>query len=339
MLKFLVILTLLASAGSVFAVEADRWTPDEPDVLNLKFGFLSPSFRMSTKSTIGDGKGSEVEFAPPPLTKLFVGVGYRNLGAAVSWSGGQDKGSSSMYGSGSGLDLLLTAYGRTLTQQYFYQAYSGYYVSNTQAVEPTTPIGSYIQRPDLSTTHYGANFIYNFQPERYSRAVAFDQSGHQFQEGGAWLAMLGVHNHTFSSNPQLLPSQVSAKYGELATLQKGDIMQVNLSGGGGYTWAFETRYTLSAELLIGVGVAQENFETAEYVYRKSAFNINSNVNFSVGYNGIDNYWIVQAGADAYTYELPDLSLRMSSDRTSFHYGHRFREINAPLLNTLSNWLD
>lgn len=339
MLKFFVILALLASAGSVFAVEADRWEPDAKDVLNVKGGILNPIFRIRTESTAGETKNSEVDFEPTPFTKYFVGVGYRNLGATISWSGANNPEDADKYGTGTSLDLQFSAFGRNITQYYFYQNYNGYYINNTSTIDPSFPQNKYIQRPDISTRHYGANFVYNFQPERYSRAVAFDQSGRQVRSGGAWLAMLGIHNHAFSANPQLIPTQVSGKYGELATLQQADLLQANLSGGGGFTWVFNDKYSVSTEILVGYGIAYEKYESAEYTYRKTDGSLNSNLSLSVGYNGVSNYGIVQVGADAYTYHLPDMDLAMTSQRASFHYGHRFDGIDIPFLNKVSGWLD
>lgn len=342
MIKFLVLSLVAAfavSAKAAEAVEADRWTPDEPDVLNVKVGFLSPSFRLGTESRVDGVLGSEVQFEPPSVSKNFIGLGYRNLGATLKWGGRQNEDSISKYGDGSSLDFQFNLYGRKLTQQYFYQNYSGYYVLNTPSVDPAYPVDKYIQRPDLSTRHYGVNFIYNFHPEQYSRAVSFDQSGRQVRSGGAWLASLGLHNHAFSANPQLIPGGVASKYGELATLQKGDILQASLSGGGGFTWVFFEGLTISGEVLLGYGLAYENFETETHYYRRTAGSLNSNVNLSFGYNGRDNYVFMQVGADNYTYDLPDLSLRATSQQASFSYGYRFREMNVPVLNTVSGWLD
>lgn len=333
---------------SVFALKvkaedssSSHWNADKPDVLNLKIGYLGPTLNMDvrTGSSSSDPNDIPIHFQPSPLSKTFLGVSYRNLGATLSFSNRQSASDTDKYGSGTALDFQVSLYGVHLTQQYFYQTYDNYYISNTSKVDPSYPENQYIKRPDIKTQHYGANFIYNFQPERYSMAVAFDQSGRQTESGGAWLASVGIHNHRFSSNPQLIPTIVAPKFGELATLQQGDIFQLNISGGGGYTWVLGNDWYFSGQLLFGAGYAYQKFETAENYYTKSAINQAGAAMISYGYNGKNNYFFFQAGSDSYTYDLPSLKMQITSQSASLYYGHRFDEIDVPFLNKASGWLD
>lgn len=330
---------------SVLAVNAgaeedlsDRWEADPKDVINFKVGVLNPSFTLTT-DTGKSPDSSPVMFTPSPVAKYFFGGSYRNLGAAISFSSAPPVDQTTKFGNGHSLDFLFSVFGRKITQQYFYQDYKGYYISNTDVVNPAIPAGTYIVRPDISTQHYGANFIYNFHPHKYSRAVAFDQSGRQKQNGGALLGMLGVHNHRFSSSPQLLPLSMTPKYGELGTLQSGDIMQLSLLVGGGYNWVFQEGWYASAELLYGGGFAYQRFETADYVYKQSTGNTAANLSFSLGFNGLNNYFALQALSDNYYYKFPDMNMQTNSLQVSFHYGHRFAGVGAPFLDKASSWLD
>lgn len=319
---------------------ANRWAADAPDVLNYKIGYLNPSLRMNTRT--GSGTSAEdnpVDFNPPNLTKLFFGLSYRNLGAALSFSTPQSPEDQAKYGSGTALDLQVNLYGEKLTQQYFYQSYNGYYIGNSGTIDPSLPDNTYIKRPDIHTQHYGANFIYNFQPEKYSMAVAYDQTGRQTEKGGAWLAELGVHNHRFSANPHLLPATIAPKFGELATLESGDIFQASLLGGYGYTFPFFENWYVSAQVLFGFGAAYQQFETDDYVYKRSGSSSVGAGTFALGYNGKNDYFIMEAWSDSYTYDLPDMKLQITSQQVSIHYGHRLREMNIPILNTVSSWLD
>lgn len=143
-LILVVVAAFAVRAEAVSHVAAERWTADEPDVLNLKFGFMTPSFRLSTESRVESAAGSEVEFSPPSASKNFIGMGYRNLGATIQWGGRQSEDSNRQYGDGSSFDVQATLYGQRLTQQYFYQNYSGYYVENTSTVDPAFPVNAFI---------------------------------------------------------------------------------------------------------------------------------------------------------------------------------------------------
>jgi hypothetical protein len=284
---------------------------------------------VRTGDSSSDPNNSEIHFQPSPLSKTFLGVSYRNLGATLSFSNRQSEDTTDKYGNGTALDFQVNLYGVHLTQQYFYQTYDNYYISNTADVDPSYPANQYIKRPDIKTQHYGANFIYNFQPERYSMAVAFDQNGRQTESGGAWLVSVGVHNHRFSSSPQLIPTTIAPKFGELATLQQGDIFQLNVSGGGGYTVVFDGNWSLSIQALFGAGYAYQKFETAENYYTQNAVSQAGSATISYGYNGKNNYFFVQGSSDSYTYNLPDLKMQVTAQSASIYYGHRFDDIDVP----------
>jgi len=342
--RFLVFALLTALSCTSFAQEQETpskyWVSDPQDVINMKVGYLSPALSMKTYvGNSNDESSSPVEFKPPPLSKIFIGANYRNLGATLSASTRQSSSDSDKYGSGTALDFQLNFYGRRLTQQYFYQTYDSYYISNTSVVDPAFPQDQFIKRPDIKTQHYGVNLIYNFNPENYSLSIAYDQGGWQLESGGAWLVALGLHNHRFSADPQLLPVNVSSNYGELATLQKGDIIQLNASGGFGYTQVFKKNWYGSFNLLLGPGFAYQQFETAEAYYKQSSFNMASAMTVSFGYNGKDNYVVLQGGSNTHTYKFPDLKMEIESLSSALYYGHRFGEMDVGFLNSISAWLD
>jgi hypothetical protein len=324
---------LLPRAGFADEAASDRWVQEQDDVLNIKIGEVSPSLAMKTTPVSGPDTG--VEFLPNTSSKTFLGVGYRNLGFTVSKGNPRSDSQVATYGSGDSTDITLQFFGRTWTQQYFYQSYQGYYIKNTAQIVPSAPPDYFIKRPDITTAHYGMNFIYNFQPANYSTAAAFNQSGHQLRSGGAWLAMGSLHNHVFRSNPQLLPSEVSAGFGELATLQRGDLLQLGFGGGGGYTLTSDGRWFISAQILLGLGGVYQNFETAEYDYHETAIGTLGNASLAGGFNGKNNYVTVQVLVDTANYKLPATGLQLSSQQAVFQYGHRFAEVSLPWADRVS----
>jgi hypothetical protein len=329
---FFLVLTL----GSSLLLAEERWDPDAPDVLNFKIGLLGPALDVETSTGKGD---NPVNYKPSPYTKTFLGLGYRNLGIYLSTKNPSSEEDTAKYGSSQSTDFQFSFYGTHWTQYYYYQIYKGYYVDNTNEVDPSQLPNTYIRREDLSTIHYGATFIYNFQPERYSIGATFAQNGRQKESGGAWLASVGLHDHRFSGSQDILPPTVASKYGELATLESGDIREVSLGGGGGYTWTGWDGYYAGIQVLVGLGISYANFETAEAYYRRWTLGSVSNAMISFGYNGKNNYLVITSGTDNSYYDLKDLKLAMNTRMYSFHYGHRFEGVDIPFLNTISGWFD
>jgi hypothetical protein len=337
-MKFL--LALILFLGPALAAAEDRWVDDSPDVVNFKIGTLQPSLQLSLRTKSGNDAGQfPVMYLPSPQSKTFMSFGYRNLGITVATKSRLSDGASEKYGNSDSLDLQLRFFGRKWTQQYFYQTYKGYYLYNTAEIDPAYPPNSFIQRRDIRTTHYGADFIYTFQQDRYSFGAALNQQGRQLESGGSWLAMVGMHNHRVGGDQDLIPSEVSVHYQDLAHFQSADIAQLSLAGGGAYTYPFWHNFYVSAQALIGFGYAYERFETAEAFYVKTVGGSISSAALSFGYNGPENYLIVSASVDSGTYDLRDLNLSMVTQNTSIHYGHRFGNMDLPWLNTVSGWLD
>lgn len=330
---------LLSLPLSAFADDSNtRWISDSQDTLNVKFGYLNPSLQFETQSSVSGGDPSQVNYSPSQISKSFVAATYRNIGAYLSWSYPQSSDTVQKYGASQAVDFQLNFFGQKITQQYFYQTYKGYSVTNTSTIDPTFPADQYMKLPEMRTQHYGANFIYNFQPERYSLSVAYDQTGHQKESGGAWLAALGVHSHSFSTDG-LLPVDVAANYGELANLQSGRLSQISISGGGGYNWVFGKSWYVGGQLLAGFGRAKQSFETREAYYERYASVTPSSAFVSFGYNGEKSYFVIQASYDASTYSLPDMDVRITSNQTWVHYGYRFGGVDIPFLNPVSAWFD
>jgi hypothetical protein len=316
----------------------DRWISDPLDVLNFKVGFLEPSLLMNTTSGSNTDLTS-VKFNPSSTSKLFVGFNYRHLGVTLSQSNQRTRSESEKFGAGDSTDVLFQFFGRTWTQQYFYQSYRGYYINNTATIDPSQPSGTYIQRPDLKTAHYGVNLLYNFQPGRFSPGAAFNQTGRQLESGGAWLAMLSLHNHKVSGDPQLLPTNVAGAYKELATIQQADLLQVGAAVGAGYTWVIWDGFYLSGQFMFGGGLVHQRFETADIIYTDNGTSTVSNVLFSTGYNGTNNYFVISAIVDGSNYPLPSMNLQLSSNQAVIAYGHRFNEVSLPWLDRWSAYLD
>jgi hypothetical protein len=331
-------LLLVSSMSFAEDVDSDRWAPERDDVLNVKLGVGMPALNMTAKATRGDGT-STVDYLPNTSSKTFVGLGYRNLGFYISKSNPRSNDEITKHGSGDSTDLFLQLFGRTWTQQYFYQSYRGYYINNSSVIDPSLAPDTFLQRPDISTTHYGADFIYNFQPGNYSTGAAFSQSGRQLRSGGAWLGLASIHDHSFRASPQLLPTQVADNFAELATLQRGDLFHLSLGGGGGYTYTSDGHWFATGQFLLGVSAVYQNFETVQYRYSSYDFGTLGIGTLAAGYNGTNQSISIEVMADTSSYNLPAMELQISSQQVLIQYGYRFEGVSLPLADRWSAWLD
>lgn len=327
------------AALPVFAFAQNRWEAESKDTLHLRGGFLSPSLTVALEPSSKASEQNRVNYAPSPVTQNFLAFGYRNVGASLIFSNKQSELDQLRYGKNTSIDFQVNFFGEKMMQQYFYQQYQGYYITNTGSVDPSLPGNTYIQRPDINTNRYGANFIYSFRPDKYSLGVVYNQNGWQVESGGSWLASAALQNHRFTNSHRLLPATVASQYGELATLQKGDLIRATGGFGGGYNWVFADRWFIGAQAILSYGLVYQNFETEEAYYKEWTGGVGGISFLAVGYNGDKHVFVVRATNDNSNYELPDLKMSITSMQTSVYYGYRFDGVDIPVLNTVSGWLD
>src|SRR5690606_23409906 len=93
--------------------------------------------------------------------------------------------------------------------------YSRYLIHDSEKLSDSLLNGEkYYKIPDMESEGFGANFIYVFNPERYSLAAAMDQSQMQERPGGSWVLMSGFRRQLLRGSGPFIPADNQEDFGE-----------------------------------------------------------------------------------------------------------------------------
>lgn len=314
------------------------WSPDPKDVLNVKLGLVVPQLELAVKPLKGV-TAKEVKYKPNTPGRLFVSLGYRNLGIGASTQPVSTPEDKQNLGETKSSDYQFRLYGRRITQEYFYQTYQGYHIDNSADVDPTYTTALKLQRPDLKSVNYGFNLIYTLSPADYSMGAAFDQSGRQKKSDGSALVALSARYQEMSGDTPIIPTQFQAVYDPDSNITKAAFSILATGLGYGHTFAFRDFY-FAGQVLVGWTLEQRKYTYADLRSSgESRTGVTSMLKIGVGYNGESNYGGLQILSDGASYGFEKAELGATATVFSLFYGHRFDGVNLGILNPISDMFD
>lgn len=170
-----------------------------------------------------------------------------------------------------------------------YLRYRGFFIENTNEVDPTAT-EPFIRRRDIRSTTIGGRFIWVFSPKDYSLPNLLDQSARQEKSGGSWMVGANYSQFEVSADSPFVPDNRQAEFGADATLFKGQFDTLSATAGYGYTWVFSQKYYIGLMVLIGTGIQSRSFETDNGKTRDTGRVEKFDARLALGYNG-DRFFI------------------------------------------------
>jgi hypothetical protein len=204
------------------------------------------------------------------------------------------------------------------------QRYTGLFVENSSAIDPTTGGSNpFIQYPDLELTNVSLDFTYTFSPEDFSLKAAWDQTVRQTETGGSWLAGMYLGDTRFKNNGPILASQIKGNFGSEQDIQQGRFTSVILRGGYGQTFVFANNWFISLTGLFGYGPTFGKTSDGTQDRELSATGILGDVLISLGYNGDSFFAGFFANGNTTSYQTASLKLESEVALARVYLGVRF----------------
>lgn len=319
-------------------IASAQWVKQADNALKLKLGVLVPRFNVEVDAP-PETSASKLKLEPNAPTKTLLGFSYRNIGGSVSVANPVEAEKIRLYGSSSSTDLQLRFFGKR-TYEFYYQTYQGYYVTNSEDVDPSYVGQSLrIQRPDIKTKNYGLNFYWSQHEKDYSQAVAWDQAGIQENSGWGLSWLVHLSQTSIEANAALVPSISKSSFGLLGSLQQ--LQRTALASGvgiGGIT-TFR-RFYLSGLFALGYGyqnLGADFVSLPSKSYDQSG--VYTSLRLGLGFNGEKNVVSFQILNDSVQSTIANGQVIGNTIELSLSYAYRFGDVDLPFLNKASSYLD
>lgn len=316
MMSLLIFLITTVSVRPCFSA---RWTPPRADKPTLKLGVVGTALNLDIDH-LEDESPIPVEYRPNSVGRWSVGVEYLGFGATIGSTPERNPIQEAQFGSTKGSDYQFRFLREQNSFDLFYQKYQGFYILNSQQIEPTRQsTDPYLQRPDLFTEHYGLQYFRTLSPEEFSMASCFEQSGWQKESGGTWFFYGGVDRHRIKADYSLIPTQVAEFFPTIKDFTGGEFTTAKLGFGGAYALIYNNFFA-AMKLIVAGGQQQQHYhlnsETVDRVLPSSG----GNAKISMGYNGENYFGSLNVFLDSTDLVMNDGKLKMGTIETSIFWG-------------------
>lgn len=331
-MRILLFIAVFLSATSLFAAdpsEGIRWSDIPENTLGVKLGVQTPALDYEL-SGAGD---KEIRYSSRVASQTFLGLTYGPFGLSGSFSNSPTAEDKAKYGTTRASDFQFRFYGRRFTWEFFYQNYKGYYVDNSEQIDPSLNSSSpRLQRPDLSSIHAGAQMIYVFTPERFHLGGAYDGSVRQTESGGSWIGFAAVSNHQITADTPLVPDSLKTDFGKIGTFQEGEFLTLRIGGGYGYTFVMKENWFLSGVLSYAIGPQRQRSLTSRGWQTSMESTVGTNVKLGAGYNGEKYLGGITLILDQNQIPVAGGLVNADTKQATLYFGMRFGDVRIPGLS-------
>lgn len=300
----------------------DRTRALSANTMSLRAGLTSPAIPLSIDSSAANGSTTNALNYEQNITgRLGLGLDYDWLGFFITVVDVANDVDTTIYGETEYVDFQLHSYMGRVGFDFYYQDFTGYYLSNTQEI---TGGACCLLRPDLRSRYLGANFFYLSNPDHLSLVAAGNLTAIQVKGGGSWIYSLGFSRQEISSDAVVAPAGYETEYGRLGNIKKGAISTSTLGAGYGYNFVLGGPWILHASIVVGVGPQKQNFETQDYgPTNKWSVASKATGRFTLGWSGERSFLAAQVVADSTLLTIESQTLDFTSIYSFLSGGIRF----------------
>lgn len=196
-----------------------------------------------------------VSYAPNSNLNLGFALYYKWFGLGVAFDFPFINNDDDRYGETKRLDIQTNIYTRSLTIDFYYQKYQGFYVDNPEEYIPDwDPEMPYPQRPDINSFKLGGSCIYAFRHKKFSNRAAFVQTDLQRKSAGSFL--LGGFFSLFrvEGDSSFIPYQIIDQCNPDLTFDDLQVNGIGVAGGYSHTFVMWKRLYFSLTLTPGIAI-------------------------------------------------------------------------------------
>jgi hypothetical protein len=331
------ILAVVLLLGWKALAEEMRWESSPDHTLVTQIGIQVPSLGMSIKGA--ENQVPELQYKPNSPTRTYLGLSYDNIGFSMAFANPVPKDKETYYGTSTVTDYHLIFYGVQHSYGFFYQNYSGYYIDNSQSVNSNLQDDQpRLQRSDLTTQHYGMEYYYTLDPEKFSLESAYGHSTRQIITGSSWVGILTIANTRISADRSIIPSSFASSYGDLKYFEGGDFLSVDPGLGYGGTLAYGDFY-LAGLATLSLGLQRQEFQLGNSKIDHWVGNNTGNVKVSFGYNGKKYFSGFQVEGLVTNIPINQVVFSANQYQALLFVGLRTFDFPIPWLDRFNDWFE
>lgn len=298
---------------------AARWTAPSENRPSFKIGIVGTTLSMDISDEKGEIK-PQIKYRPNSLGRLVFGVEYLGYGLSAGLTPKGDSTRDAQYGSTNGIDYQFRFFREENTFEFFYQKYSGFYIENSSEIDPSIQgTDPYLQRGDLESEHLGIQYFRTLNPENFSLAACFDQSGWQKESGGTWFLYSGLDQHGIHADSGLIPSSLTASYSSLISFTQGHFTTAKIGFGGAYALVY-SQFFIAAQLVIAGGQQKQVYHLDTESIDRLIPTSGGNLKLSFGYNGDRYFSSIKIFNDSTSLSIKDRKINMGTLEIGFNIG-------------------
>ncbi|BDD08586.1 hypothetical protein FUAX_10180 [Fulvitalea axinellae] len=339
MLLAVLALNNLAVAQSQHVFLDSSYVVNYRDLFSVKLYGIVRSNTWNLKFEDQLGKETELKYSTNSNVNFGAGFSYRHTSVSYAFNLPIINNDNDRYGKTRGIDLQASTYAKRYFFDVYFSSLRGMYMEN-----PKEGVFSELQGqpeiykfPNMRSRFVGGDFVYVFNPKKYSLRSSFLGDERQMKSTGSFL--LGVSaSYSFLDNgdESILPPVVRDTLGDQLDGQRLKMINAGISVGYGYNLVIGKRFFFSLALLPGINYRKTVFTPMDDdvpLEKTNSLGIYALMRAGMGYNGKHLYMGVTAmsrrqgapGADG----LYDTQVSNQSSTINFFVGRRFRW----------NWLD
>ncbi|MBX3018048.1 MAG: DUF4421 family protein [Bdellovibrionaceae bacterium] len=319
----MVVLRLLAALFCLHAATAHAKSYEDikGNPLSVKLGISIPSLNMELRER-HIAQLDALEYVPHTRSSTYLSVAYDWWGFSVSSVNATADEDDRMKGKSKAQDWQFRFNFEKTSYEFFYQNYQGYFLEDHPS-QPRAVNAPYLQFPDMRTEHFGANFLYNWNPDDFSIAAVMDQTERQNHSSWAWLLGASVHGMRFANPTSIVPTALQSTFGEFNNVRSGRLYSTLAGAGLGGTWVPAEKFYVSGLAVVYFGVEKQSIESTTEDYEYFGTTSKIHMKMSVGYNG--DQWVsgVQANSDAAKYNVRNAEMNFMNMAIQLFVGRRF----------------
>ncbi len=240
-----ILITGLAHADIYFFAEEDY---------HISLGIEAQEYQIDFAD---DETNKHLVYKPNLQSIVVPRIAYKKI-FGVSWAfkTGAGENEANFFGETQYTDFRFDFSFNSFTLNTFYSQYSGFYIDNSYAINPTlTEEDPRVLAPDMYSRIMGAAITWVHKPQTFSLPNLMDQSERQEKMGGSVLFGASFTETTFSNDAGLIHPLVRGDYDLLAQLNKGKFQTFNIKAG--YGWAWSKKWFFGGALQGGVGFSHK----------------------------------------------------------------------------------
>lgn len=186
---------------------------------------------------------------------INMGLNVSTRGYSLGFSMGINALRSKKKGKTKSLQFNYLGYKRSFIYDIYLQSQKGFYQDSDDKE-------SYLLEPNASIKILGGSFLYIFNNKRFSYKAAFQQSEIQAKSQGSFL----LGGNIFYSKVNTEDSSISFE----SISKQEENLQFGIQGGYAYSWAFNAKLLLLANLNVGANIGNNRinkfFKTRMHIY-------------------------------------------------------------------------